>query len=96
MFSKIYIIGNIPDTPSVLVRKRFSEAKRKLEKFHVEVFNPVESFEDTISKEDAIKKNISGLLNSNAVYVLNNSNAIENNIEIMLALKLNKLILHEF
>jgi len=96
MFSKVYIIGKIPEHISVATQKKFSDAQKKLEKFNVEVYNPVEAFlPDSTSKEEALKQNISQLMKANAVYVLNEFNPSENNIEIMLAMKLNVLIMHE-
>ncbi|UPT71087.1 MAG: DUF4406 domain-containing protein [Flavobacterium sp. JAD_PAG50586_2] len=97
MFSNIYIIGKIPDTLSVTVQKKFADAEKSLERFNSYIYNPVTSLlEGSLSREEAIKRNLCGLMNANAVYVLNEVNSGEANLEVLMAVKLNKLILHEF
>lgn len=96
--SKVYIIGRITDALSVSTQNKFAHAQKKLERLNIEVFNPIDSFlKYPASKEQAIKDNVNSLLNANAVYVLHDSCLVkENQIELLLATKLNKLIMHEF
>jgi hypothetical protein len=98
MPSKVYIIGKIPEVILPVTQKKFSDAQKKLENLNIEVFNPIQSFLDNPeSREVAISNNIMSLLSSNAVYILNDISSIsENQIELLLASKLNKLIMHEF
>lgn len=97
MFSNIYIIGKIPDTLSVTVQRKFADAEKRLERFNSYIYNPVTSLmEGSLSREEAVKRNLYGLMNANAVYVLNEVNSGEANLEVLMAVKLNKLILHEF
>lgn len=98
MPSKVYIIGKIPEVILPGTQKKFFDAQKKLESLNVQVFNPIISFVDNPeSKEDAIINNIMGLLGANAVYVLNDTSFVkENQLELLIALKLNKLIMYEF
>lgn len=98
MISKVYIVGQIKDPLSVHTQIKFSDARIKLQKMNLIAFNPVDTFlMYPKSKEKAVKHNLESLLNCNAVYVLKDANRVaDNQIEIMLALKLNILIMHEF
>lgn len=95
MLSKVYIIGKIPYPVSLSTQKKFYNAQMRLERFNMKVHNPIKSYlQEDYSKEDAMKENLSRLMNANAVYILNDS-LPEDNIEIAMAMKLNILIMHE-
>ena len=98
MISRIYIIGRISDAKSINTQIRFSEAQRILEQNNLRAFNPVNTFlMYPDSREIAMKRNLQCLINSKAVYILKDSDhIIENHLEIMLAIKLNILIIHEY
>ena len=98
MISRIYIIGKINDANSINTQNRFSAAQTRLEKNNMRAFNPLNTFlMYPESREIAIKRNLQCLINSYAVYVLRDSDHnAENHIEIMLAIKLNILIIHEY
>lgn len=100
MFSKdlkVYIIGNIPSNISNITKNKFIRAQERLEKFGVEVYNPIISLINTKNKRKlAIKYNYKLLLDSDAVYILSDAfQDYERIPEIKIALKLDLIIMHE-
>lgn len=90
-----YIIGEIPNGITIKSRKQFESAQFFLERMGYRVINPVTNLVNLKLKfEEANKKNIRQLINCNVVYVLT-SVSLENvkNVELLLAIKLNKLII---
>jgi len=98
MPSKVYIIGSTNDALSIHTQQKFSKAQKQLERLNLKVFNPINSyllFRE--SKEKAVKFNLQGLLDSNAVYVLKEALVnTKDQSELILAMKMNLLIMHEF
>lgn len=87
------------DAMSLHTQQRFLKAQEELERLNLKVFNPVNAFLlFGESKDKAVRFNLHGLLDSNAVYVL--KDAITGNsrdqAELILAMKMNLLIMHEF
>jgi hypothetical protein len=92
-----YIIGEIPERITIKCRKDFENAQYILEKRGFNVINPLKNLlNKKIKSEDANKINIRQLLNCNVVYVLPTvSFEKPNNPELLLALKLNLLIIQD-
>ncbi|PJE41714.1 MAG: hypothetical protein CUR32_07710 [Flavobacterium sp.] len=99
MPSKVYIIGSTNDAMSLHTQQRFLKAQKQLELLNLKVFNPLNSFLlYRESKEKAVRCNLHGLLDSNAVYVLKDAmtSGMKDQAELILAMKMNLLIMHEF
>ncbi|WP_412464278.1 DUF4406 domain-containing protein [Flavobacterium mekongense] len=99
MPSKVYIIGPMKDVKSLHTQQRFLKAQKQLEHLNLKVFNPLNSFLFyRESKEKAVRCNLHGLLDSNAVYVLKDAmtGSMKDQAELILAMKMNLLIMHEF
>lgn len=93
---KIYIIGLIPRRVSGVVLKKFINAQFELERNNYSVFNPIINMVDTrISREEAFKRNIKELLNSDSIYVINDPVVLSSSEELRIALKTNKTIIHQ-
>jgi hypothetical protein len=92
-----YIIGEIPENITIKCRQNFQNAQFFLEKKGFTVINPLKNLTNKrIKFEDAKKINFRQLINCNVVYVLP-SISFENtrNAELLLALKLNMLIIQD-
>lgn len=96
MYSKVYIIGKIPDTITLKTKKNFYNAQKKLQNTYDEVFNPMETFlTPFLSKAQVTKINMDRLINSDVVYILADANSFDNNFEFTLVTKIDLLIIHE-
>lgn len=94
MVYTVYIIGEISDNITISCREKFKKAQLSLEKINFNVINPIEIIEN-IKIENKNQKKFSSLLQCNAVYILP-CVTIEKtqNTELLLALKLNMLLIH--
>jgi hypothetical protein len=97
MANLTYIIGEIPRKITFECEQKFEMAKFLLESKGFEVINPLQNLVNPEMKfEDAHKLNIKNLIKCKVVYVLP-SVSFENvkNAELLLAIKLNKLIIQD-
>jgi hypothetical protein len=95
MANLAYIIGEIPNVITIKCRQQFKNTEFILKRMGFNVINPIYNLDNLkIKFEEANKKNIRQLINCNVVYVLT-SVSFENvkNVELLLAIKLNKLII---
>lgn len=92
-----YIIGEIPDRITIKCCHRFESAKFLLEKKGFRVFNPIDNLVNKrIKIQDAKKINFRQLINCNVAYLLPSvSLEMGKNAELLLAIKLNMLIIQE-
>lgn len=97
MTYKVYIIGEIPEKISVKCRQRFKNAKLLLENKGFTVFNPIDTLANKkIKIQDAKKSNFKQLIDCNAAYLLPSvSLKMGKNVELLLAIKLNMLIIQD-
>jgi hypothetical protein len=90
----VYIIGDIQDWKTIKCQKKFEKAQIFLETNGYAVFNPMINIVDKKMKfDDANRINFIKLINCNVVYVLNSVSFI--NAELLLAIKLNMLIIQD-
>lgn len=91
----IYIIGEIPDIITIRCREKFKKAQLSLKEKRFNIINPIDIIDKNIKSENITQKKISALLLCNAVYILP-CVTIEKtqNVELLLALKLNMLLIH--
>jgi hypothetical protein len=94
MINKVYIIGEIPNTITVICINKFKMAQFFLEAIGFEVINPLEFIEnDAFLVDESFRLNLKSLLDCDAVYVLPCVSLIEcKNVELLLVLKLNIFI----
>jgi len=94
---KIYIVGEIPSPITMETIQKFSEAQRCLFRHKAETVNPLTNILNaTLAKGEAFKRNIMELVNSNAIYLLDEKNEFYiNSVELRLAFALNLTIIHE-
>lgn len=92
-----YIIGEIPDRITITCRQNFENAKLLLESKGFRVFNPIDNLiNQKLKLEDAKKINIRQLINCNVAYVLPSVSFDKvKNAELLLAVKLNMLIIQD-
>lgn len=89
-----YIIGDIQDWKTVKCQQKFEKAQVFLETKGYRVVNPVKKLiNKKIKFEDANRINIRKLINCNVVYLLNPVSF--KNAELLLAIKLNMLIIQD-
>lgn len=93
----VYIIGETPQRINLSCQIKFKKAQILLEEKGFRVFNPIITLVNKkIKFEDANKINVRQLLNCNVAYVLNSVSLEKtNNAELLLALKLNMLIIQD-
>ena len=92
-----YIIGEVPNVITIKCRQHFNNAQLLLERMGFNVVNPIKNLENTrIKKEDAVKRNVRLFTDCNIAYVLSTL-SFENvkNAELLLAIKLNMIIMQE-
>lgn len=95
---RVYIIGNIPSRINAHCRNRFSQAEKILQYAgFVNIVSGLQALDnDSISKEEAYRQNLSKLIHSHAVFVMSNTSTKPNeNIELKIALDLNLMIMHD-
>lgn len=92
-----YIIGEIPEKITIKCRQKFENAKFTLESQGFKVFNPIDNLVNKkINSQDAKKLNFQQLINCNVAYVLPSvSFEMGKNAELLLAIKLNMLIIQD-
>jgi hypothetical protein len=92
-----YIIGEIPEKITIKCRRRFENAKFLLENNGFKVFNPIDNLVNKkINSQDAKKLNFKQLINCNVAYVLPSvSFEMGKNVELLLAVRLNMLIIQD-
>jgi len=94
---RIYIVGGIPETITAKTIQKFFNAEKELEKYNVEIINPIRNLIDkNYHIESAHKENLSALLNANAIYILNEPNEIiKETPELKISILLNLVIIHQ-
>jgi len=92
-----YIIGEIPEKITIKCRQRFASAKSTLKNKGFKVINPIDNLVNKkINIQDAKKLNFQQLINCNVAYVLPSvSFEMGKNVELLLAVKLNMLIIQD-
>jgi hypothetical protein len=71
MSRKIYLIGRVSENLDELCQNRFYKAQIHLLQMGFEVINPIRNFLNSkLSFEEAKKKNMEELMNSNAAYIM--------------------------
>lgn len=89
-----YIIGDIQNWKTIKCQQKFEKAQVFLETKGYKVFNPMINLVDKKMKfDDANRINFRILINCNVVYVLKSVSFI--NAELLLALKLNMIIIQD-
>jgi hypothetical protein len=94
---KIYILGDIPPLITMETIHKFSNAESQMHKYSVKAFNPLTNLlNSNLKKNEAFKRNIHELTDSNAIYLLDEENEFySNSIELKLAFALNLTVIHE-
>jgi len=94
----VYIIGQQRERMSPICRSQFAEAEKLMQYAGFKsIINPITALDDiSISKEEAIKRNISNLIHADAVFVMSNTSSRQNeNMELKIALDLNLMVIHD-
>lgn len=93
----VYIIGNIPNELNFKSIDRFLSAEKQLNNFHLNVVNPARALLNSeLSREEINRKNFLELINSKAIYLLNEDEEFyKKSLELKIANKLNLIIIHQ-